>query len=205
MRKKTFYQTGIFWQLLCLMMLAISLFLFIFGIIVCIRTINYFVIETAADVIISIIPTTLCLSVAIFFFLEFVRMEHNNIHFTSEKLYINDDWLREKHGKIQYYTEVKFIDIESVDIIWTENNSQGRPMRASVFLHRSCIIPTSVFMPKPYLSITTKEVEKKNFFIMYFPQKSILKIINEIRVRMKIVGNDSNIITDDEALLKLNQ
>ena len=55
------------------------------------------------------------------------------------------------------------------------------------------------------VSEINKEVEKKNFFIMYFPQKSILKIINEIRVRMKIVGNDSNIITDDEALLKLNQ
>ena len=83
----------------------------------------------------------------------------------------------------------------------------SRTTNARLCIPASLLLVLLLYPIKKNFSVTLlpKRGEKKNFFIMYFPQKSILKIINEIRVRMKIVGNDSNIITDDEALLKLNQ
>ena len=60
-------------------------------------------------------------------------------------------------------------------------------------------------MEKPYLSIKWKNGEVVNFFVMYISKKDVIKIINEIRIRMKKVKNDVDIIHEKEALLKLNR
>ena len=60
-------------------------------------------------------------------------------------------------------------------------------------------------MEKPYLSIKCKNGEVVNFFVMYIKKKDVIKIINEIRIRMKKVKNDVDIIHEKEALLKLNR
>ncbi len=58
---------------------------------------------------------------------------------------------------------------------------------------------------KPYLSIKTKNGEVINFFVMYISKKDVIRIINEIRCRMRNVGNDIDIIKDDESYLKINR
>lgn len=40
---------------------------------------------------------------------------------------------------------------------------------------------------------------------MYISKKDVIKIINEIRICMKNVKNDVDIIHEEEALLKLNR
>lgn len=40
---------------------------------------------------------------------------------------------------------------------------------------------------------------------MYISKKDVIKIINEIRCRMKNVGNRTDIIKDEEAYLKLSR
>lgn len=151
--------------------------------------------ENVADKVISIILLILYFTAILLIFMLFIRFEHNNIHFTNEKIYMNDDWNNRK-DKIQYYSEVKFIDIESIDIIWTKKNFRGNLIRSRL---------VSSLVEKPYLSIRNKKGEVINFFIMYISKKDVIKIINEISIRTKNVGNYIDVIKEDEALLKINR
>lgn len=195
MKKKTFYQTNILWQLFCFMFLAVFITCFIVGVQLIVGIINNGLGESVTDIVLSIILLILYF-VATFLILKvFVRLEHNNIYFTNEKIYMNDDW-NNKKNKIQYYSEVKFTDIDSVDIIWTKKDSKGKTIRSRL---------VSAFVEKPYLSIKCKNGEVVNFFVMYISKKDVIKIINEIRICMKNVKNDVDIIHEEEALLKLNR
>lgn len=63
----------------------------------------------------------------------------------------------------------------------------------------------STLVEKPYLSIKTRNGETINFFVMYISKKDLIKIINEIRCRMKNVGNKIDIIKDEEVYLKISK
>lgn len=195
MKKKTFYQTNILWQLFCFMFLAVFITCFIVGVQLIVGIINNGLGVDVTDKIISIFLLVLYFTATFLILKVFVRLEHNNIHFTNEKIYMNDDW-NNKKNKIQYYSEVKFTDIDSVDIIWTKKDSKGKTIRSRL---------VSAFVEKPYLSIKCKNGEVVNFFVMYISKKDVIKIINEIRIRMKKVKNDVDIIHEKEALLKLNR
>lgn len=195
MKKKTFYQTNIFWQLFCFIFLIGFITCFIVGIQLIIGIINNGLGEKVSDIIISIILLTLYFTATLLILKLFIRFEHNNIHLTNDKIYMNDDW-NNKKNKIQYYAEVNFVDIESVDIIWTKRNSKGKLIRSRF---------VSALVEKPYLSIKNKKHETINFFIMYISKKDVIKIINEIRYRMKNVNNRTAIIRDEEAYFKLNK
>lgn len=195
MKKKTFYQTNIFWQLFCFMFFAAFITSSIVGVQLIIGIINKGLGENVIDKIISVISLILYFISTLLVLKWFVQFEHNNIHLTNEKIYMNDDWNNEKN-KIQYYSEVKFVDIESVDIIWTKRNSKGKLIRSNLL---------SALVVKPYLSIKTKNGEVINFFVMYISKKDVIRIINEIRCRMRNVGNDIDIIKDDESYLKINR
>ncbi len=195
MKKKTFYQTNILWQLFCFIILSAFITCFIVGIQLIIGIIKNGLGATETDIIISII-LILLYYIAVFLMLRlFIRLEHNNIHLTNEKIYMNDDWLN-KREKIQYYSEVNFSDIESINIIWTKKNSKGKLIKSRLI---------SSFVEKPYLSITNKKGEVINFFVMYIAKKDVIKLINEIGIRMKNVGNNIEIISNDEELLKINK
>lgn len=195
MKKKTFYQTNIFWQLFCFIFLIGFITCFIVGIQLIIGIINNGLGEKVSDIIISIILLTLYFTATLLILKLFIRFEHNNIHLTNDKIYMNDDW-NNKKNKIQYYAEVNFVDIESVDIIWTKRNSKGKLIRSRF---------VSALVEKPYLSIKNKKHETINFFVMYISKKDVIKIINEIRYRMKNVNNRTAIIRDEEAYFKLNK
>ena len=195
MRKKTFYQTNIFWQLFCFMFLVAFVTCFIIGVQLIIGFFSNGLGENIADKFVSIILLVLYFTATFLILKMFIRFEHNNIHLTDEKMYMNDDW-NNKNNKIQYYSEVKFIDIVSIDIIWTKKNSKGKLIKSRF---------VSALVEKPYLSIKTKNADIINFFVMYVSKKDVIKLINEIRVRMTNVGNEIDIIKENEALLKINK
>ncbi len=195
MKKKTFYQTNVLWQLLCLIFLVAFITCFIVGVQLIIGIINKGLGKNAIDIIISVVLLVLYFTGVLLMLKVFISLEHNNIHFTKEKIYMNDDW-NTKKDKIQYYSEVKYINIESVDIIWTKKNSKGKFIKSRLL---------SAYVVKPYLSIKNKKGEVINFFIMYISKKDVIKIIKEISIRMKSVGNYINIINEDEALSKINK
>lgn len=177
------------------MFLAVFITCFIVGVQLVIGIINNGIGTHTTDKIVSVILLILYFIATLLILNLFIRFEHNNIHLTNEKIYMNDDW-NNKKNKIQYYSEVKFVDIESVDIIWTKKNSRGKTIKSRL---------VSALVEKPYLSIKTKNGEVTNFFIMYVSKKDVIRIINEIGCRMKNVGNDIDIIKDDEAYLKINR
>lgn len=195
MKKKTFYQNNIFWQLICCVPLVISIISFILDVELIIHFINNGLGVDNNDKIISIFNLVILLVGTFMFLMFFIQLEHNNIHLTNDKIYMNDDW-NKKTDKIQYYSEVNFIDIEAVDIIWTKKDSKGKIIRSKLM---------SAYVVKPYLSIKTKDGKVVNFFILYIVKKDVIKIINEIRRRMKNVGNNTEIIDDDEAYSKINK
>lgn len=195
MKKKTFYQTNILWQLFCFMFLAAFIVCFIVGVQLIVGIINNGLGANVTDKIISIFLLILYFLAVLLILKLFIRFEHNNIYLTSEKIYMNDDWNNIKN-KIQYYSEVKFIDIESIDIIRTKKNSKGKTIKSKL---------VSAFVEKPYLSIKCKNGEVVNFFIMYISKKDVVKIINEISFRMKSVGNNIDTIKSDEAYSKINR
>lgn len=195
MKKKTFYQTNIFWQLFCFMFLVAFIFCFIVDVQLIIGIINNGLGENPTDKTFSLILLILFFIANLLIIKLFIRFEHNNIHLTNDKIYMNDDW-NNKINKIQYYSEVNFVDIESIDIIWTKRNSKGKLIKSRL---------VSAFVKKPYLSIKTKKGEIVNFFIMYISKKDVIKIINEISLRMNLVGNSADIIKDEEAYSKISR
>lgn len=195
MKKKTFYQSNILWQLFCFMFLAVFITCFMLGVQLIIAIIKNGLGVNVDDKIVSVILLILYFTATLLMLKLFIRFEHNNIYLTNEKIYMNDDW-NNKKNKIQYYSEVNFVDIESVDIVWSKRNSKGK-------LIKSKFLASSV--EKPYLSIKTKRGETINFFIMYISKKDVIRVIDEISCRMKKVGNSSAMIKVDEAYLKLNK
>lgn len=195
MKKKTFYQTNIFWQLFCFVFLTIFILIFIVTVQCIIAIIKNGFGKTISNIMASVFILAVLVIGCSLALIEFIILEHNNVHLTKDKIYMNNDW-NPKKDKIQYYTEAYFADIESIDIIWTKMDSRGK-------LIRSKLISASV--EKPYLPIKTKDGKISNFFVMYIPKKNVIKIINEISYRMKSVGNNSEIINSDEAYLKIKK
>ena len=179
MKKKTYYQTNVFWQLLCCVVLA-----FVIGgiVLVVITLIPCFSGELQQAQLVRAILLAVIYSIGVGLFIkEFIRMEHNNIHLDNEKIYMKDDWsiILEK---IQFHTEVKFADISSIDIIYSKNNSRGGRIRSP--------LPSSR-VEKPYLSITTIDNKTYNFFIMYITKKNRKRLIEDIKERMRQAGNNA--------------
>ena len=74
---------------------------FIICFIVCVRLIveiiNNGLGENVFDKIISIFLFTLYFTATLLILKLFIRFEHNNIHLTNEKIYMNDDWNNKKN------------------------------------------------------------------------------------------------------------
>ena len=96
MKKKTFYQTNILWQLFCFMFLAAFITCFIVGVQLIVGIINNGLGADITDKIISIFLLVLYFTATMLILKLFIRFEHNNIHLTNEKIYMNDDWNNKK-------------------------------------------------------------------------------------------------------------
>ena len=97
MKKKTFYQTNIFWQLFCFIFFVAFIIFSIVGVQLIIGIINKWPGENVIDKIISVISLILYFISTLLVLKWFVQFEHNNIHLTNEKIYMNDDWNNEKN------------------------------------------------------------------------------------------------------------
>lgn len=96
MKKKTFYQTNIFWQFFCFMIFAIFITCLIVGVQLIVGIINNGLGVGFTDKIISLFLLVLYFTATLLILKLFIRFEHNNIHLTNEKIYMNDDWNNKK-------------------------------------------------------------------------------------------------------------
>lgn len=175
MKKKTFFQTNILWQLLLLCILAIG----IFGVITLIDVfgskygdITNFINMTSLDD--KLIYCVFILSV-IFPFYLFVQLERYNVHLNDEEIYMNDDWRRKTaRDKIQYQVSTKYKDIEKINLIYSHYDSKDRNCSA---------------FRKKYLVLETKEGKINKYYVTYISKKTLIKLIDEIKLRLKEKGN----------------
>ena len=189
MKKKTFLQSNIGWQIFCFALLAAALACTGWWISMIVKSVQ----RGIGDIVFFLFAQGVCFLVALYLFFSFIKFERNNIHLTEEKIYMKDDW-NGKRSKLQHYAEVKFAEIASVDIVWTNNDSKGNNIKAKA---------TWALIPKPYLSIKTKNGDITNFFIMYFAKEDVVKIVDEVQKRMKYLGNSTEIIQKKELIQKL--
>lgn len=109
-------------------------------------------------------------------------------------MYIHDDCNSQKK-KIQYYTSVKYKDIQNINIIFSNRKSNGE---------RTTIDSITGGSEKlPYLEITTKDGEKKLFLILCFTNSRIKKIVIELKHRAYEVGNFIEIDDIDSIMKKM--
>lgn len=195
MKKKVFYQTNILWQCFCFAILIIFIACFIVGIQLIIGISKNGLGNNFEDIAVSVALIILYFVAIALILKVFIRLEHNNIYLDSYKIYMKDDWTK-KRDKIQFYSEVKYEDIKSIDIIWSTKNSKGRVITSRTL---------ASFLEKPYISITTKNGEIVNFFIMYISKKDVSKLIDEIKFRMQESGNMISIESTEQLVSKLSK
>ena len=175
MKKKSFFQTNILWQLLLLCILTIG----IFGIITlfdvfCSKygNITNFLNMTSLD---DKLIYCVFICGVIFPFYLFVQLERYNVHFNDEEIYMNDDWRRKKaRDKIQYQVSTKYKDIEKIQLIYSYYDSRDRNCSA---------------FRKKYLVLETKDGKINKYHVTYISKKTLIKLIDEIKFRIKETGN----------------
>ncbi len=101
----------------------------------------------------------------------------------KDKLTTYGDMLPEIE-KIQYKTSINYIDILSIEIIESENNSKDEVIKKKWI---------SSSMPKKYLEFHLCDNKKARLYIVYYTKKQICKMLSIISERMKAVGNSNEI------------
>lgn len=119
---------------------------------------------------------------ALFIAYEMIVFSGSKIVFRTTELYVSNDKLRAKN-KIQYAVSIRYEDIKSVRIIKSASDSRSRKI--------SAIMPNSSVL-KTYMEISSKEGEKARFLIFYYSNKQRRKILEELKNRARLVGNDLN-------------
>lgn len=195
-KEKNYYRTNVFWIIFCVFCYFISHF-GLFAIIVGIVTfLDFTWIGSIERILYSVLIMMILVLGTIFFSIYTIKtLKFGIIHLTKDKMYLTEDG-NSKRKHIQFYTEVKFSEIELIDIIWMSGNSNGKPTNSNSL---------SDFNVRPFISIKTKKGETKNFSIMFMHKKIILKLINDIKNRANLLNNDFEIITEDEIIRKLKR
>lgn len=175
MKKKTFFQTNILWQLLLLCILTIG----IFGIITLfdvfgskyVNITNFLNMTSLDDKLIYCV--FICGVIFPFYF--FIQLERYNVHLNDEEIYMNDDWRRKTaRDKIQYQVSTKYKDIEKINLIYSYYDSRDRNCSA---------------FRKKYLVLETKDGKINKYHVTYISKKTLIKLIDEIKLRLKENGN----------------
>lgn len=191
MKKKVYFQSNIIWQLLVFLFL-IACFISIFVLFeILLRHyrdgFTQFWSENIEGKIIYCLIMSAFILCPIALFGIFIQLEHYYIVLKEDTIYAPDDWRRKNSiDKIQFKTIVKYKDVKDVKIVYDYYNSKDT---------------NGSFFKKRYIVIITNNNEEKKFFVGYFTKKSLIKIINDIKNRMRLVGNNVE-LKDTEEIIK---
>lgn len=167
MKTKIYLQLNPIWQMLAMAILSIAL-LGLYSVI-------YIFKED------GVIPGILVSVSVAFCFYTFIRFEHDPIILRNDCITMAGDWLSKKE-KIQYKVKISYAEIEQIQLIHTFKNSLGRSIAR---------VPPLVSLT--FMEFKCKGGKNKRLFILYHTKKQRIKIINEIKKRMVLVGNNADI------------
>lgn len=156
-----------------------------------------FIILTIYGIIISIINNYYSNYIAYFFLFillifliyEIIRLSFSGrICFKNEFIFVPSDWF-DVNNRIQYKCIINYKDIKSIKIIASANNSKNERIAFRL----------SILSIKKYFEITTYDDTVNRICINHYTKKQIIKILNEINLRIKDFNN-STVINIDEVM-----
>ena len=197
MKKKIFFQTNIFYQLFICLPIFILFLVSVSAMIGWVyRIIDKGFGENAKDIIITVVYLLgFLIAMPYLLLVGVINSESENIHLDSQKVYMNGGRFKPKGARVQFYTEVKYKDIRELDITWANKNSKGT-------CFKDIRVAISNFVISPFLTIIDDKGKKKNFYVQFMAKKTLEKLINEIKWRMKEVGNMTEVQDTAELMEK---
>lgn len=107
----------------------------------------------------------------------FIKMAKNRIILKSTEIFVPANWGNKK-SKIQYETKISYKEIQNIFMISSYKNSINQKTEW-------------VFIPMPYIVFDCSDNKQKAINVYYYSKKQIIKIIDEIRIRAKNLGNNN--------------
>lgn len=127
---------------------------------------------------------------SLIYFLSFIK---KRITITEKEIIVSEDIADKRNiflRKIQYNTSVSFDEIEKIYICSTNKDSRGQHVKF-------------IFVFMPYIVFECKDRQKKMINVYYFSKKQVIYIIDEVKRRALLVGNDFQIETGEELISKI--
>ncbi len=188
MRKKFYLPDNIVIVIFCLFLLILGLPILAQAICVLVLTF-YKILDT--DFLVTLLKFGIFALLMFVDFLIFYKISQYlcyTIILDKEKVYIHQD-TNFKKRRIQYYTAIKYNDISSIEILWSNKKSNGEVSGECSITGGSATIP--------YLCINSKNGDQKLFMIMFTSKKRIKKLIIELQHRIELSGNDIPLLNID--------
>jgi hypothetical protein len=175
MKEKRFFQLNIFWVAFSLTFPAIGI---AFGV--------SLIQELGKINIGAVLIILIFMGIMVYLF---VQLMHLRITFENDYLFMPSDWNGKSNGA-QFKTTVKYSEIVDIKLIRSRHNSLGVPIKTA----------TPLDYPKTYMELTCKDDKVYRLLVLHFTRKQRIKIIEEIKNRMVLVGNTS-VIKDAEVIV----
>lgn len=110
---------------------------------------------------------------------SFVRMAKNRIILDNTKIYVPNHW-GGKDYKLQYELHISYLDINNIYLVLSNRNSLNKPLKWAT-------------LPMAYIVIDCNDKTQKNINVFYYSKKQVIQIIDEIKKRAELLGNDLHI------------
>ena len=127
------------------------------------------------------------------FFIIFLSLVIKKIIITDVSIEVADD-MGDKRGaflrRIQHKTSVYYTEITDITLGATQNDSNNNPVKEATVLI-------------PYIVFACKDGQKKMISVYYYTTKQVINIIDEVKKRAALLGNELNIGTGEEIFLKV--
>lgn len=128
-------------------------------------------------------------------FIIFLSLIKKRIIINDEDIFVPAD-IADKKGlflrRLQHRTSVKFEEIESIYLIAARRDSKNNHVK-------------NVFVSMPYIVFSCKDGQKKMINVYYYSKKQVAYIIDEIKNRASLIGNDLQIQSGKEVVSEFIQ
>ena len=117
-----------------------------------------------------------------------IRMVRNRIVLLNSEIFVPGNW-GSRDYRIQYEVHIKYNEIKNIFIIINDKNSLNQESRW-------------VFTPMPNLVFECMDGSQKVINVFYYTKKQVVKIIDVVIERAKMLGNNLDIKSGSEILLE---
>mgnify|MGYP006886774062 CR=1 FL=1 len=167
MKTKIYFQKSV--------ILYLGLFLFLAIMAMCIYIIISIILQ-GLNTVLELIYLCSAIGGFILFSYLFIRFARNRIVLKPDEIYVPEHWGNNKQ-KIQFQTHIKYEEIYDIFLTISTNNSLNKTSKL-------------IFAPMPYLVFNCDKDIQKAINVFYYSKTQVIKMINEIIKRAKVLNNN---------------